>query len=94
MGDYLFLKFFYNFELIYESPCRLKEEHLDTSVLCSYFIEKPYISFGFNKVVVCSFNTDIYWMSFDDTKYVVKNNYPIEVKFNRLKNALHYIMED
>lgn len=94
MADSFYLKFFYNSDLMYESPCRLKEEELETSVACSYFIEKPSISFGFNKVVVASFGKDIYWMSFQEIKYVVKNNYPIEVKFNTLKHTLHYIMED
>lgn len=94
MKSNFFLKFFYNSGLIYESSCRLQEENLNDTILCRYFIEKPNISFGFNKVVVSSFGRDIYWMSFDSVKYVVKDNYPIEVKFYRKINSLDYIMED
>jgi hypothetical protein len=43
---------------------------------------------------VSSFGKDIYWMSFEEVKYIVKDNYPLEVVFNRKTNSIDYIMED
>jgi len=94
MSSTFFLKFFYKSSLIYEASCKLKEEHLDNTVKCTYFIDKPSFSFGFNKVAVSSFGKDIYWMSFEEVKYIVKDNYPLEVVFNRKTNSIDYIMED